>query len=457
MQTILEIFGVRRRLILLGLGVALIGALIVALTLDSERRAGATRARLGEVDMASFQIVDHFRATARSANDHVRRYATTHEAPAWSEFLRASEELRTWIGRQRLVLTTPEETRILAEMTEAYKAYRRSAEELRTRMDTAHETSVSLEEFNGFSSASRRLQDLGLALGRAHFDSRNGMLGSASETLKRLRLSVLGLVGVLFALGAVLVVVIYRDLISPLQIKLVASQALAERNEKLASLGVLAAGVAHEIRNPLTAIKTTLFSQQKKLPADSPARKDAEVVEREISRLDRIVTGFLQFARPSDPDPVVFPAEQALRRVAELMRAPLAASGIQLVCEEPAPARLRADPAQVQQVLINLVQNAADSIGRDGRVALRARTDRRWLREKETAVVVLEVADTGTGIPPEVEKRLFDPFFTTKAGGSGLGLSVASRLVEMNGGVLQYQTRLNHGSVFGVVFPLVES
>jgi signal transduction histidine kinase len=84
---------------------------------------------------------------------------------------------------------------------------------------------------------------------------------------------------------------------------------------------------------------------------------------------------------------------------------------------------------------------------------LRARPDRKRIAEKETAVAVLEVADTGKGIPPEVEKRLFDPFFTTKAGGTGLGLSIAARVVQMNGGVLQYQTQVNRGSTFGIVFP----
>jgi signal transduction histidine kinase len=103
--------------------------------------------------------------------------------------------------------------------------------------------------------------------------------------------------------------------------------------------------------------------------------------------------------------------------------------------------------------LINLVQNAADSIGHDGTITLRARSESKHLGGSHRKVVILEVADTGKGIPPEVEKRLFDPFFTTKDSGTGLGLPIAARIVEKHAGVLQYQTQLNRGTTFGIVLP----
>ena len=91
--------------------------------------------------------------------------------------------------------------------------------------------------------------------------------------------------------------------------------------------------------------------------------------------------------------------------------------------------------------------------GNGGTVTLLGRLDRKKLAARETEVVILEVADTGKGIQPEVEKRLFDPFFTTKATGTGLGLSIAARIVERHGGTLQYQTQINRGTTFGVVLP----
>ena len=114
---------------------------------------------------------------------------------------------------------------------------------------------------------------------------------------------------------------------------------------------------------------------------------------------------------------------------------------------------IKIDPQQIQQVLINLIQNAADSIGHDGEITLRARLDNKRLADRASEVIVLEVIDNGKGITPDVEKRLFDPFFTTKDAGTGLGLAIAARIVEKHGGALQYQTQPNRGTTFGIVLP----
>jgi two-component system NtrC family sensor kinase len=121
---------------------------------------------------------------------------------------------------------------------------------------------------------------------------------------------------------------------------------------------------------------------------------------------------------------------------------------------EVASVQIRVDPQQIKQVLINLLQNAADSIGQNGTITLRARLDEKRLNNRQMDVVILEVADTGAGIPPEAEKRLFDPFFTTKDFGTGLGLPIAARIVERNFGALQYQTQTGRGTTFGIILPL---
>ncbi len=446
-------FTVKLRLAALSLGLALMGALIVVVTLSSQQKAEEARNHLGQVDLESMRISDRFKDKLRYANDQLHRYTSKADPAAWNEFLKAADDMRGWIQTQSATLNTGLEKQLLKQMDAAYATYLQRARELKERMEKEGETSASVTEFEGVVQPSRRLRDLGLELARVHYESRNEVLGETNRTLTQLRLSVLGLVGLLFLFAIALTAGVYKHMIAPLRVKLVESQALAERNEKLASLGLLAASVAHEIRNPLTAIKAALFIQQKKLRSGSPEHEDVRVVEKEIVRLERIVNDFLLFARPADPEIAPIQASQPLKEVQALLTTPLSKAGIRLVREESAPLNLKADLAQLKQVLINLVQNAADSTENGGTVTLRARRDRKRLTNGETDVVVLEVADNGRGIPPEVEKRLFDPFFTTKENGTGLGLSIAARMVEKQGGALQYQTRPNYGTTFGIILP----
>ena len=115
--------------------------------------------------------------------------------------------------------------------------------------------------------------------------------------------------------------------------------------------------------------------------------------------------------------------------------------------------RITVDEAQIEQVLINLVQNGADAVGRDGVVKLRAYADRKRINNHEKNLVILEVADNGKGILPEVQQRLFDPFSTAKEAGTGLGLCIVAGIVQKHGGVIQYQTQVDHGTTFGILLP----
>ena len=279
-------FKFKLRLVALGLAVGLLGALIVAVTLTSQQQAEEARARLGQVDVESMRIADRFKDKLRYASDEMRRYSSGRDPARWADFLKAGEELKSWIDTQAPDLAPGLEREVTKQMGAAYAVYLRKARDLHDRMETTGESSASLAEYNGFFEQSRRLNDLGVELARIHYETRNEVLAHANRTLTRLRLSVLGLVGLLFVFGLALAARVYRDIIAPLRVKLVESQALAERHEKLVSLGLLAAGVAHEIRNPLTAIKAALFIQQKRFQPGSPEREDIELVEREILRLE---------------------------------------------------------------------------------------------------------------------------------------------------------------------------
>jgi signal transduction histidine kinase len=260
---------------------------------------------------------------------------------------------------------------------------------------------------------------------------------------------------VLLGMGAMLAVFIYRGIIAPLRENLRRSQRIIERQEKLSSLGVLAAGIAHEIRNPLTSIRVRLFTQQALLKRGSEEFEDNVFLTDEIARLEQIVKDVLDFARPADPRLLAIKATQPMRELVPLLAPELKRSNLTLREDYLANPHVQADPGQLKQVLINLVKNAADAMGRDGVITLRTRTERRGLGPRASHhVAVLEVSDTGPGIAPDVARRLFDPFFTTKASGTGLGLSIAARILEKHGGTLEYSTELNRGTTFRIVLPI---
>jgi signal transduction histidine kinase len=231
------------------------------------------------------------------------------------------------------------------------------------------------------------------------------------------------------------------------------AERLLERQEKLATLGTLTAGIAHEIRNPLTSLKARLYTLEKQLQDMPKARKDTDILGAEIARLERIVRDALSFARPAEPQLEPLAADSLLAEVGSLMSPDLEKRAVRLVVEAKSGLQIRGDSGHLKQVLINLVRNGADAIAGEGAVTLRARSARVSLAGREAQGVILEVSDTGEGIPPEAERRLFDPFFTTKDGGTGLGLPIAARIVEKHGGIIQYETRPGQGTTFAVVLP----
>ena len=444
---------VRFRFFALGSAVALLGAAIALIMLNFQWQEKELQARLNSIDTESGEIAAHFKDALRELNNIRLQYAIDRDPAVLARFRNASAQLGRWLDQQAPRLTADGDQAAFRRVKSAYRDYLRVAQEEPASPAAPARAGGSLAAFTQVRTESQHLFDLGEDLARAHYRSRNQLLAEARQHIRGLQSSVLILLALLFIFGISLAALAYRDLIAPLRLKLVASQELAERHEKLASLGMLAAGVAHEIRNPLTAIKAALFIQQKRFAAGSPEHADTELVQREITRLERIVSDFLLFARPADPHLATLPVDALLRDVQTFLAPQLAKSGIQLVLGEPTPWRVQADAAQIKQVLINLVQNAVDSIGRDGTITLRACRDRKWLHGEERDVVVLEVGDTGKGIPPEVGRRIFDPFFTTKESGTGLGLSIAARIVEKHRGSLQYRTQVNRGTIFGIVLP----
>jgi signal transduction histidine kinase len=440
--------------------------------------AWITRALWGQLDRLqkehaavkseSFYLGVTLRSSIRNLNNKLLQVALSRDPAAREAFLKESSDLHGWIQTNRVELAAVTGLKLLSSVglsrdllllqqaEKSYENYLVQTARVLASGKPAPDLDTFEEVYAHVQAASRQLLRTCDELVNAQSTGFSEFLAETQRTLiahqRLLEITSLLILG----LAGTLTVLVYRGMIAPLRLGLTQSKNIIERQEKLASLGVLASGVAHEIRNPLTAIKFRLFSLKKCQP-ELEHNEDATIIANEINRLERIVRDFLQFARPSEPELVRISAQRILREVHDLLKDQLERMGIELKLEAGATAWVHADLQQMKQVLINLVQNAAEAIGRNGGITLQLRRDTAEVARRSRSVVVLGISDTGTGISPEVETRLFDPFFTTKAGGTGLGLAIAARIVEKHGGLLRYETEPDRGTTFEVVLPEIEN
>jgi nitrogen-specific signal transduction histidine kinase len=289
-------------------------------------------------------------------NDSLLSYRL-HGDPADAEaFHRGTLDFKQRLDRDSTNAVTPLETGFIQIVRTAYDEYLvesgkvLEASRAHWSSSQARDFQVSYEKVQKQSEHLLALCDTFIDNQRADFDA---FLRGSDQTLANFKRLLRFAAALLIALAAALLLLVYRGMIAPLRLRLTESQAIIVRQEKLASLGVLAAGVAHEIRNPLTAIKFRLFSLKKSLA--TPACEDAEVIAGEIIRLERIVKDFLEFARPSEPELVAMPAPRIMQEVHDLLRPQLEKSSIKLEMGSSEPVWVRADIHQIKQVLINLI------------------------------------------------------------------------------------------------------
>ena len=433
--------------------IVLLAALVGWAGHSAWRQLKQLRKNFGAVQSESFHFAEHVEASMLTLSETVLRFDLRKDPADKDHFHKENEELKRWIRKSSV--TTPRELELLEQIEVALEAYSTRSTKLleeRAQVGSVPSPKEVLERVENKA----QVLDLCAKLKAVERAALNQFVEDSHEALGGLQRLLMTLVALVLILGFTATSLVYRVKIAPLRAQLVQSRAIIERQEKLASLGTLAAGVAHEIRNPLTAINVRLHSLKRTLVPGSSEHEDAAVIDQEIQRLDRIVRDVLHFARPAEPRPVTITAGSLFSRVRGLLDSQLEKASIRLNLASSPPLRIRVDPQQIEQVLINLIQNAAESIGRDGTITLRARSTLMPLAGHATPVVILEVIDTGKGIPLKVQERLFDPFFTTKEAGTGLGLSIAARIVEKHGGALQYQTEVGRGTTFGIVLPRVE-
>jgi signal transduction histidine kinase len=223
------------------------------------------------------------------------------------------------------------------------------------------------------------------------------------------------------------------------------------RQERLVLLGVLAAEVAHEVRNPLSVMSLLVHSLRASL-ADGDARlEDVRVLREKIAHLDQLTGRILGIARSRPAEFGLHSLGELAMDMVEFVRPRMERNGIRVSVEvdDDLP-RARVVRTELEQALLNLLLNAQQAMPGGGRLTVRAQ---RRAAKGEPAMVALSVADSGVGIDPATRVRILEPFFTTRDGGTGLGLSVVHRIVAEHGGTLRIRSKLGKGSTFVIEVP----
>jgi signal transduction histidine kinase len=222
--------------------------------------------------------------------------------------------------------------------------------------------------------------------------------------------------------------------------------------EKMVVVGKLAASMAHSIRNPLTSVKMRLFSLDRSLDLNSQQKEDFQVISEEIVHIDGLVQSFLEFSRPPklrmqsvSPSEIVDLALKLMTHRLESYQV-----SVQVVRNERLPV-VQADPDRLKEVLVNIMVNACEAMKGGGSMVIR---EEEALDPSLGQAAVVRVRDTGPGIVEGLRARIFEPFFTTKEEGSGLGLSIAFRIVEDHGGRLDLESREGQGAEFSLILPV---
>ncbi|MEW6305182.1 MAG: GAF domain-containing protein [Verrucomicrobiota bacterium] len=227
------------------------------------------------------------------------------------------------------------------------------------------------------------------------------------------------------------------------------------QNEKLSALGLLAAEVAHEIRNPLTVMKMLYHSLDLQFPHKDPRAKDTQIIAAKMDHLNKIVEQILDFARSTEPKPTPVDVNQLIDDLGLLTRHKLKNQNIQLVRKlDPDLPEVMADASQLEQAFLNLTLNAVEAMPEGGKLTVTTRTLSLPDRKAEPTHVVIEFKDTGMGMTKEQRERAFTSLLsTTKAKGTGLGLAIVLRVVETHRGKIRISSKPGQGTTIRIVLP----
>jgi len=245
-------------------------------------------------------------------------------------------------------------------------------------------------------------------------------------------------------------IVIFRDMTNVYKI-----QEEILRMDRLVSLGKLASGIAHELRNPLAGIKTTAQALGEEMSKDDSRREYLSRITREIDRLNELLRTFFSFAKPQELNLAYCHIKEIINEIIPFLLKEIADKGIHFIENyHPALPRIKVDKTQMHQAFLNLFLNSIQAMPNGGELKIEvAPTTQYGLDGSKQNFIKIIISDTGKGIPPHIVRRIFDPFFTTKPRGIGLGLSITYQIVKKHGGTIKVESEWERGTSFVIRLP----
>jgi PAS domain S-box-containing protein len=247
-------------------------------------------------------------------------------------------------------------------------------------------------------------------------------------------------------------IVIFRDMTNVFKI-----QEEILRMDRLVSLGKLASGIAHELRNPLAGIKTTAQALGEEMSKEDSRREYLNRITKEIDRLNELLKTFFSFAKPQKLNLVDCHIKDIINEIIPFLFKEIADQGIRFVeIYHPQLPKIKVDKNQMYQVFLNLFLNAIQSMPNGGELKIEVNPTISYSQDgPRQDFIKVVIADTGRGIPPQIIHRIFDPFFTTKPKGIGLGLSITYQIIKKHGGTIKVESKLEKGTSFVINLPVI--
>lgn len=331
----------------------------------------------------------------------------------------------------------------LTNFSEKLSKFETEAKSATTRWVEKGTTSKRFEHLEKMETSRDEIFEIAQELGAFRRSDFQSSLTSYKSQVQAMQYSIFIALGMLFISLFAVAWLAHRAFLKPIEVSLAEAEQTASTHESLATIGTLASGVAHEIRNPITTIKARLFALNELSRENESMNRQVSAIQEETDRMEHIVSDFLSFARPSEADLEKVNTSEFLDEIHALVLPEMQSRGVALEMDRTVEATARIDSEQLRQVFLNLIRNAAEACPEaEGRVTLSS-----TLKEGK---LLLMVGANGSGIPADIQSRISEPFFSKKKGGTGLGLAICRNIVEAHGGTLTFTSEEGHGTTFTI-------